>query len=128
MNPGAIGLERLAGLPCDTEGPVFKEPWEAEAFAMAVHLSEAGRFTWGEWTAALAREIRSAGTAGDPDLGDTYYQHWLRALLALCAETGLVPADGLQRRTEEWRQAYLRTPHGRPVELAAGLEHRSASR
>jgi len=128
MSGRAILLDRLPGLRCDDlEGPVFKEPWEAEVFAIAVHLSESGHFSWAEWAAALACEIEAAQAAGDPDLGDTYYLHWLNALLALCAEKGLVLPDGLRQRTEEWRAAYLRTPHGRRVQLSAGLGHGTAS-
>ena len=113
-------LERLPRLPSDDEGPVFREPWEAEAFALAVHLSEAGRFSWAEWTAALTREVAAASAAGDPDLGDTYYRHWLKALQALCVEKGLVAPDRLMERAEAWRAAYRRTPHGRPVSLMSG--------
>jgi nitrile hydratase accessory protein len=110
-------LPNLAALPHDDEGPVFREPWEAQAFAVAVRLSEAGCFTWNEWAAALSEDIKAAQERGDPDLGDTYYQHWLNALERLCAQKRLVAASEMERRKEEWRQAYLATPHGRPVEL-----------
>ena len=112
-------LDRLLR-PAGEEGPVFREPWEAEAFALAVHLSAAGRFSWAEWTAALAREVDAAASAGDPDLGDTYYLHWLRALQALCVEKRLVIEGRLLERVEEWRAAYRGTAHGQPVLLAAG--------
>jgi nitrile hydratase accessory protein len=108
--------ERLAG-----ESPVFREPWEAHAFALTVRLSEAGYFTWSEWAAELSRRIKSAQARGDPDLGPTYYQHWLDALEELCARKGLVAATDLERRKEAWRRAYLNTPHGRPIELSAGI-------
>lgn len=108
-------------LPQDQEGPVFKEPWEAQAFALAVRLSEAGLFTWPEWAAVLSQEIQEAQKLGDPDLGNTYYQHWLNALERLCAQKGFVPAGDLLRRKEEWRLAYLHTPHGKPVELKTAL-------
>ncbi len=117
MSVDTSRLDALSGLPRDDAGPVFKEPWEAQAFALAVHLEAAGWFSWTEWASALARQIKSAQAAGDPDLGDTYYLHWLQTLAALCAEKGLVLPAGLTRRTEEWREAYRRTPHGRPVEL-----------
>jgi nitrile hydratase accessory protein len=109
----------LPALPRDPEGPVFKEPWEAQAFALAVSLSEAGCFTWAEWTSFLSREIRAGQERGDPDLGLTYYQHWLNALERLCVAKGFVNGAGMRQRREEWRQAYLRTPHGQPVELPA---------
>lgn len=114
MTPGA----ELPSLPRDDQGsPVFREPWEAQAFAMAVRLHEAGHFTWTEWAAALAEQIKQAQAAGDPDLGDTYYLHWLAALERLVAAKGLVTADELARRKGEWAEAARATPHGQPIEL-----------
>ena len=114
MTPGVD----LAGLPRDDQGsPVFREPWEAQAFAMAVRLHEAGHFTWTEWAAALAEQIRQAQAAGDPDLGDTYYVHWLAALERLVAAKGLVSAEELAQRKEAWAEAARVTPHGEPIEL-----------
>ena len=110
----------LPALPRDEEGPVFREPWEARSFALAVRLSEAGYFSWSEWAAALSAEIRTAKVAGDADLGDSYYHHWLHALERLCAQKGLVMPDAQEQRCEEWRRAYLHTPHGQPIELSAG--------
>ena len=108
----------VPGLPRDEQGsPVFREPWEAQAFAMAVRLSEAGHFTWPEWAQALAEQIRAARAAGDPDLGDTYYRHWLAALERLVAAKGLVSAEELTRRKDEWAEAARKTPHGAPIEL-----------
>lgn len=107
----------LAGLPRDDHGPVFREPWQAQAFAMAVRLHEAGHFTWTEWAAALAEEIRRAQAAGDPDLGDTYYLHWLAALERLVAAKGLVGSDELAARKAAWAEAARTTPHGAPIEL-----------
>lgn len=110
--------------PHDEDGPVFAEPWHAQAFALAVQLSEQGLFTWAEWTETIAAEIKAAGAAGDPDLGDTYYGHWLRALERLVQEKGAADAATLLRRKEDWRRAYLHTPHGMPVELSAGDPHK----
>jgi len=104
-------------IPRDDEGPVFQEPWEAQAFALAVRLSEEGCFSWSEWAAVLSEEIKAAQERGDPDLGHTYYQHWLNALERLCAKKGLITASETQRRKEEWRRAYINTPHGAAVEL-----------
>ena len=112
-------LEKLGAIPRDDDGPVFDEPWQAQAFALAVRLSEECYFTWDEWATTLSEEITRAQAAGDADLGDTYYQHWAAALERLCAEKGLVPSDALDVRTEDWRQAYLNTPHGKPIELSA---------
>ena len=90
MTPTAVTLDDLPALPRNEEGPIFKEPWEARAFALAVRLSEAGYFSWPEWVAILSQEIKAAQARGDPDLGDTYYQHWLNGLERICAEKGLV--------------------------------------
>ena len=112
--PGA----ELPSLPRDDQGsPVFHEPWEAQAFAMAVRLHEAGHFTWTEWAAALAEQIHKAQAAGDPDLGDTYYLHWLAALEQLVAAKGLVSTEELARRKGEWAEAARTTAHGQPIEL-----------
>ena len=107
----------LPALPRDEGGPVFKAPWEAQAFAMAVKLHEAGHFTWREWAERLAAEIKRAGERGDPDLGTTYYEHWLAALERIVAEKGLVGAEELSRRKAEWETAARETPRGRPIEL-----------
>ena len=101
----------------DQEGPVFNEPWEAHAFALAVRLAEAGFFSWQEWTAALSQEIQAAQKKGEAELDANYYQLWLRALERLCALKGLVTATDLFERKKQWRHAYLHTPHGQPVTL-----------
>ena len=108
----------LPGLPRDRAGPVFHEPWEAQAFAMALALHERGLFTWNEWAAALAHEIKAAQAAGDPDTGNTYYRHWLNALERLVAEKNVAGAEALARYRQAWRHAARRTPHGAPIALA----------
>lgn len=118
MTDTRVPIHDLPALPRDGDGPVFKEPWEAQAFALAVHLSEAGYFTWLEWTEVLSQEIKVAQADGDSDFGDTYYQHWLRALERLCTAKGLVGQTALKQRKALWRRAYLNTPHGQPIELA----------
>jgi nitrile hydratase accessory protein len=114
----------LPALPRDADGPVFREPWEAKAFAMAVRLAEEGVFTWPEWTQALSQEIAAAGAAGDPDLGDTYYMYWMKALEALVARKAAVAGADIDRRAEDWRAAYLNTPHGQPITLAAASKRK----
>jgi nitrile hydratase accessory protein len=118
--PGAERLAALPRLPRDTGGPVFAEPWEAQAFALAVRLSEQGHFTWKEWAAALARELKAAADRGEPDDGSRYYQHWLAALERLVASKGLTNSAAMLARKEAWADAYRHTPHGKPVELGAG--------
>ena len=107
-------------LPRDDEGPVFAEPWQAQAFAMAVKLHEGGHFSWTEWAATLTDAIRDAREAGDPDLGDTYYLHWLAALERIVADKGIVTAEALSARKSEWAEAAEHTPHGEPIVLPPG--------
>jgi nitrile hydratase accessory protein len=107
----------VPGIPLDGDGPVFKEPWEAQAFAMTLALYDRGLFTWPEWAATLATEIKRAQAAGDPDTGDTYYSHWLAALERLVAEKGVATAETLHRTRDAWDHACDRTPHGQPIEL-----------
>jgi nitrile hydratase accessory protein len=109
----------LLRLPRDEDGPVFAEPWQAQAFALAVRLSEQGHFTWKEWADALAAEIKAAADRGEPDDGSRYYEHWLAALERLVAAQGLTDAASLLERKEAWADAYRHTPHGKPVELGA---------
>jgi nitrile hydratase accessory protein len=97
---------------------VFDEPWQAQAFALAVRLSAEGHFTWTEWAAALAAELKAAADRGEPDDGTRYYEHWLTALERLVTARGLASADALATRKEAWADAYRHTPHGKPVELA----------
>lgn len=108
-------------LPRDEGGPVFAEPWQAQAFALAVRLSELGHFTWKEWAAALAAELKGAADRGEADDGSRYYHHWLAALERLVTEKGLTEPRALAARKEAWAEAYRHTPHGKPVELSAGL-------
>ena len=119
--PAAPGYDQpaFARLPRDAEGPVFAEPWQAQAFAMAVRLSEAGWFTWQEWAQALGTQLRSAAERGEPDDGSRYYEHWLAALEQLVTEKGLSERAQLHVRKEQWAAAYRATPHGQPVALAA---------
>jgi nitrile hydratase accessory protein len=119
IDPAAArrATDAVPGIPRDTEGPVFREPWEAQAFAMALALHERGLFTWTEWAATLAEEIKRAQAAGDPDTGETYYRHWLNALERLVAAKGVTDGATLTRYREAWDHAADRTPHGTPIEL-----------
>jgi nitrile hydratase accessory protein len=118
--PSTERLQALPSLPRDEGGPVFAEPWEAQAFALAVKLSEQGHFTWKEWAAALAEELQAAANRGEPDDGSRYYHHWLAALERLAAAKGLTDPAAMLERKEAWADAYRHTPHGKPVELGAG--------
>ena len=123
MNPSACALPELPklpdlpGLPQDADGPVFAAPWQAQAFAMTLALHERGLFSWTEWAQALSQAIARAQAAGDPDLGDTYYRHWLDALETLLLAKGLAQADTLHALEHAWEEAAERTPHGQTIEL-----------
>jgi nitrile hydratase accessory protein len=107
----------VPGIPRDDDGPVFRAPWEAQAFAMALALHGRGFFSWSEWAAALADQIRRAQASGDPDTGETYYRHWLATLERLVAEKGVASTETLDRYRHAWDHAADRTPHGSPIEL-----------
>jgi nitrile hydratase accessory protein len=111
--------EAVPGIPRDAAGPVFRAPWEAHAFAMALALHEKGLFAWPEWSAMLGEEIKKAQAAGDPDTGDTYYHHWLATLERMVAEKGATSAQALTDHFQAWEHAMHRTPHGKPIELMA---------
>jgi nitrile hydratase accessory protein len=117
--PNAEKLAALPRLPRDEGEPVFAEPWQAQAFALAVKLSEQGHFTWKEWASALAEELKAAADRGEPDDGTHYYEHWLVVLERLVTARGLSDAASLAARKDAWADAYRHTPHGKPVELAA---------
>lgn len=109
----------LADLPCDAQGPIFAQPWQAQAFAITLRLHEQGLFTWAEWADSLSQAIRQAQARGDPDLGDTYYDHWVSALERLLVDKGLAPPLVLASLRQAWRVAAEVTPHGEPVRLGA---------
>jgi nitrile hydratase accessory protein len=109
--------EALPDIPRGAEGPVFREPWEAQAFAMTLALFDRGLFTWPEWAAMLGAEIQRARAKGDPDTGETYYRHWLAALERMVAEKGVTDGPTLARFRDAWDHAADRTPHGMPIEL-----------
>ena len=111
--------DAVPGIPRDESGPVFRAPWEAHAFAMALALYEKGLFAWGEWSAMLGEEIKKAQASGDPDTGETYYHHWLATLERMVAEKGATSTQALSEHYEAWERAMHRTPHGRPIELSA---------
>ena len=110
--------ESVPGIPHDEGEPVFREPWEAQAFAMALALHQRGLFTWSEWAATLADVIKRAQAAGDPDTGETYYRHWLATLERIVAEKGVASTEALMRYRDAWNRAAERTPHGKPIDLS----------
>ncbi len=123
---GTENITPAPSFPQDDGGPVFAEPWQAQAFALAVKLSEQGHFTWKEWTMALADELEKAANRGEPDDGSHYYEHWLAVLERLVADQGLSDPAAMLARKEAWADAYRHTPHGKPVELPTTIERHPA--
>ena len=120
----AAATAALPSIPRDDDGPVFRAPWEAQAFAMALALHERGVFTWSEWAETLGAQIKRAQAQGDPDTGETYYRHWLAALEKLIEQKGVATSDTMHRYRDAWDHAADRTPHGQPIELTAQDFHR----
>lgn len=117
LSAGQRAAEAAPGIPRNDEGPVFREPWEAQAFAMALVLHQRGVFTWPEWATTLSQEIARAQAAGDPDTGETYYHHWLAALERIVTTKGVTTRAALKDYHDAWDAAADRTPHGKPIEL-----------
>jgi len=122
--PDPQALAALPQLPRDECGPVFAEPWQAQAFALAVKLSEQGHFTWKEWAATLGGELEAAAKRGEPDDGSHYYDYWLAALEHLVQTKGLLDGTALVERKEAWADAYRHTPHGKPIELRSAPDQK----
>jgi nitrile hydratase accessory protein len=116
-NTADLAAQHIPSIPRDSGGPVFREPWEAQAFAMTLALYDSGLFTWPEWAETLGAEIKRAQAAGDPDTGETYYRHWLAALERIIAVKGVASTETLHRVKHAWEHACERTPHGKPIEL-----------
>lgn len=111
--------------PVDDEGPVFNEPWEAQSFSLVIALHGKGLFSWQEWATVLSDEITAAQQQGDPDLGNTYYQHWLKALEKISLLKNLSNSGELSERKAQWHSAYINTPHGKPIKLSAATKDKS---
>jgi nitrile hydratase accessory protein len=112
-----LAIKAVPSIPRDADGPVFHEPWQAQAFAMALALHARGLFTWPEWAALLTEEIRRAQAEGDPDTGESYYLHWLATLERIVAAKGVATDATLARYRDAWDHAADRTPHGAPIAL-----------
>lgn len=95
----------------------FDEPWQAQLFALTVGLSEAGHFSWPDWTQAFGAVLRARGSQRPQDGSADYYAAWLEALEGLLDDTGLAENGEAKRVRAAWEAAYLATPHGQPVRL-----------
>ncbi len=107
--------------PCGAEAPVFREPWEAQAFALVVALHERGLFTWPQWAACLSETLAQAEAGGEVGAGEDDYHHWLTALERLVVSRGLVPPLSLGAMRQAWRTASELTPHGEAPRLPGGV-------
>jgi nitrile hydratase accessory protein len=114
-------LEAVA-IPRDDKGPVFDEPWQAQAFAMTVKLNENGQFTWSEWAEIFGQEITMATENGQGVGNEAYYLCWLAALEKIVGQKELLTEEQLRFRKEEWRQASAHTEHGQPIELGSAVK------
>ncbi len=116
-NMSAPVQEALAGIPQNQQDPTFNEPWEAHAFAITLAMHRHGLFSWNEWAETLGGQIKLAQANGDPDLGATYYLHWLAAIEKLVQDKGIADQGTLALYQDAWHRAAHRTPHGEPIVL-----------
>jgi len=105
----------FADQPHDSDGPVFREPWEAQAFAITVSLHKSGLFSWDTWTQTIGAVI--AADEHPDTTGERYYQYWLLALEQLVADKTPISSELLETRKNAWDRAARATPHGEAIEL-----------
>ncbi|WP_137130174.1 nitrile hydratase accessory protein [Rhizobium sp. FY34] len=108
-------LMNSPGLPQSPEGaPVFAEPWQAQAFALTVHLHAQNVFSWSEWAAHLSHEVHRSERADD---GSDYFDAWVAALTHLLAEKGVADEAAVLTLQHSWQRAAEATPHGSQISL-----------
>jgi nitrile hydratase accessory protein len=88
----------------------FREPWEAQAFALAVELADKGVFEWREFSLALGAEIKATDAQGRDE---RYYALWLAALEKLLAGKGVVSAVVVDAREAAMKAGDAAFAHGR---------------
>ena len=115
---GSNRLEPLA----DELRPAFDEPWQAEAYALVQVLIETGRISSSQWAKAFGAALREAADQGEPDSGDTYYTTLFETLQRVLVAGGRMQDAEIRQRIDDWRAAYRRTPHGKPVRLNEPLK------
>lgn len=105
--------------PPETAAPdrPFEEPWQAKAFALAVHLSARGLFSWREWTEAFAEVPRAETASRESSEATAYWRNWVLTLERMLVARGFATAEMLAELTAAWDEAFHTTPHAQPVLL-----------
>lgn len=103
----------------DEESAPFEHPWQAQAFSLIVYLHQAGLFSWKTWVDVFSKEIKASPMQAEESINDAYYRQWVSATENMLLSLELTGKEDIIRRTNEWRQAYLNTPHGMPVVLTS---------
>ena len=101
----------------DDGAPPFRDLWEAEAFAIGNLLIKEGVITCKEWETVMSEAILRAQAAGDPDRGDTYFNHWADALETILISHGMTDRESLSEQQALWDRAIRNTPHGVALSL-----------
>lgn len=97
---------------------VFQSPWHSQLFAITVQLSESGNFTWKEFVEIFGKSLNRARIKNENlDGNDDYFNCWLTALEKMIIFKKLANIDILSSLKGDWTNAYLSTPHGKPVKI-----------
>ena len=114
-----MSSKQLDPLPVGPEDVVFDEPWQAQVLAMADLLIQSNQLSATDWSNTLGEQLKITQdvTDGDQDAKENYYQAALNALMQLIDNKTIISHNQLHNREEDWRNAYLSTPHGKPVVL-----------
>ena len=110
--------------PTAPEPPAtFEAPWHGQVFALAVAMNEAGHFTWPEWAQMFGAQLDTLRQDHELDGSEDYYLAWVATLEQMIIQKNIAPPQMLDEMKQMWTDAFLRTPHGKPVvpDLPAGL-------
>ncbi len=106
---------RLSPKPVKSGQPAFAELWQAQVLAMADLLIQSGQISATNWSETLGKQL--AIKQAEKDTQENYYQAVLAALTELTEARNIISVNQLEQREEDWKKAYLSTPHGQPVLL-----------
>lgn len=97
---------------------VFQDPWHSQLFAITVQMSEKGNFSWTEFVKVFGEALKKERLpTKNLDGSNDYFYCWLNALEEILIEKKISNQNTLILLKEEWTQAYLSTPHGKPVNI-----------